>query len=147
MAKASVLKSLQKVNSSKYNELKEYLLQQADDLDFLQTLVTSIHEEPAINPSMNALNDAFNRLRFAGGFETPGRGIKMDTFLYQASKGALDDDDTGAKKGQVVNVIQTEPKAATHSRGARVTAEVVGAFFIDACFAAQRTMEQTNVSS
>ena len=51
------------------------------------------------------------------------------------------------QEGQVVNVIQTEPKAATHSRGARVTAEVVGASFIDACFAAQRTMEQTNVSS
>ena len=67
----------------------------------------------------------------------------MDTFLYQASKGALNDDDTGAKKEQVVNVIQTEPKAATHSRGDRVTAEVVGASFIDACFAAQRT----NVSS
>ena len=68
VAKASVLKILQKVNRSKYNELKEYLLQQADDLDFLQTLVTSINEEPAINPSMNALNDAFNRRRFADRF-------------------------------------------------------------------------------
>ena len=51
------------------------------------------------------------------------------------------------RRGQVVNVIQTEPKAATHSRAARVTAELVGASFIDACFAAQRTMEQISVSS
>ena len=98
MAKASVLKILQKVNRRKYNELKEYPLQQADDLDFLLTFLTSIHEEPAINPSMNALNDAFNRLRFAGRFETPGRGTKVDTFLYQASKGELNDDDTGNNK-------------------------------------------------
>ena len=37
MAKAPVLQILQKVNINKYNELKECLLQQADDLDFLQT--------------------------------------------------------------------------------------------------------------
>ena len=60
MAKASVLKILQIVIRSKYNELKEYSLQQAAYLDFLKTHVTSIHEEPAINPSINALNDAFN---------------------------------------------------------------------------------------
>ena len=59
----------------------------------------SINEEPAINPSMNALNDAFNRRRFAGRFKAPGQGIEMDTHLYQVSKGALDDDDTGTKKG------------------------------------------------
>ena len=99
MAKAPVLHILEKVNINKYNELKESLLQQADDLDFLQTLVTSVHDEPAINPSMNALNDAFNRRRFAGRFKTPGRGIEMDTLLYQASKGAQDDDDTGARRG------------------------------------------------
>ena len=99
MAKAPVLQILEKVNINKCNELKESLLQQADDLDFLQTLVTSVHDEPAINPSMNALNDAFNRRRFAGRFKTPGRGIEMDTLLYQASKGALDDDDTGTRRG------------------------------------------------
>ena len=61
MAKASILKILQKVNGSKYNELNEYLLPQADDLDFLRTLLTPMNEEPAISPSMNALNDTFNR--------------------------------------------------------------------------------------
>ena len=99
MAKAPVLQILEKVNIDKYNELKESLLQQADDLDFLQTLVTSVHDEPAINPSMNALNDAFNRRRFSGRFKTPGRGIEMDTLLYQASKGALDDDDKSTRRG------------------------------------------------
>ena len=48
---------------------------------------------------MNALNDAFNRRRFAGGFKMPGQIIEMDIFMYQASKGALDDDGTGTKKG------------------------------------------------
>ena len=71
----------------------------------------------------------------------------MDTFLYQASKVSLDDDDTGTKKGASGQRNTVEPKAATHSRGAPVTAEVVSASFIDACFSAQRTMEQTNVSS
>ena len=86
MAKASVLKSLQKVNRSKYNELKEYLLQQADDLDFLQSLVTSIHEEPAINPSMNALNDAFDRLRFAGGLKHRDEVLRWTHFCTRLQK-------------------------------------------------------------
>ena len=76
MAKAPVLQILEKVNIDKYNELKESLLEQADDLDFLQTLVTSVHDEPAINPSMNALNDAFNRRRFSGRFKRRGEVLR-----------------------------------------------------------------------
>ena len=98
MAKAPVLQILQKINIDKHRELREGLLQQADDLDFLQTLVTSVHDDPAINPTLNALTDAFNRRRFAGRFKTPGQGIEMDTLRYQASKGAKDDDDTDMKK-------------------------------------------------
>ena len=51
------------------------------------------------------------------------------------------------RRSKVVTVILTEPKAATHSREARVTAEGVAASVTDDCFSTQRTVEQTDVSS
>ena len=48
---------------------------------------------------MNAITDAFNRRRFAGRFRTAGRGIEMDTLLYQSTKGVQDDDDVTSTIG------------------------------------------------
>ena len=93
LSKAPILQILERINADRYKKLREGLLQQADDFDFLQTVITSVHDAPALNPSMNAITDAFNRRRFAGRFRTARRGIEMDTLLYQSTRGAKDDDD------------------------------------------------------
>ena len=101
LAKAPLLQILERINADRYKEVREGLLQQADDLDFLQTVVTSVHDAPALNPTMNAITDAFNRRRFSGRFRTAGRGIEMDTLLYQSTKGAKDDDDATSLVGNI----------------------------------------------
>ena len=72
LREAPLLQILERINPDRYKKLREGVLQQADDLDFLQTVVTSVHETPALNPTMNAITDAFNRRRFAGRFRTAG---------------------------------------------------------------------------
>ena len=99
LREAPLLQILESINPDRYKKLREGLLQQADDLDFLQTVVTSVHDAPALNPTMNAITDAFNRRRFVGRFRTAGRGIEMDTLLYQSTKGVKDDDDVTSLGG------------------------------------------------
>ena len=93
LAQAPVLQIIERVNGEKYQKLKERLLQQGDDLDFLQNVVKSATEEPALNPVTNAISDAFSRRRFSGRFKTPGKSLELDTLLHQSTKGTLDDDD------------------------------------------------------
>ena len=99
LSKAPILQIIERINADRYKKLREGLLQQADDFDFLQSVVTSVLESPSLNPSMNAITDAFNRRRFSGRFRTAGRGIEMDTLLYQSTKGVKDDDDISRPVG------------------------------------------------
>ena len=61
LSKAPPLQILEITNHQKYKEVLEGILQHEDDLDYLQTLITSSNNEPALNPTMNALNEAFTR--------------------------------------------------------------------------------------
>ena len=106
LREAPLLQILERINPDRYKKLREGLLQQADDLDFLQTVVTSVHDAPALNPTMNAITDAFNRRRFVGRFRTAGRGIEMDTLLYQSTKGVKDDDDVTSLVGNTARPSQ-----------------------------------------
>ena len=56
--KIPILKIVRYTNRAKYNNLLEALLHNADYLDYTPTLI-SVSNEPAINHSMNTLNDAF----------------------------------------------------------------------------------------
>ena len=98
LARAPILEIVRHVNSAKYKKLREALLQHADDLDYTQTLISSVCNEPAVNPSMNAVNDAFLRRRFAGRFKKEGGSVELDTLLHQATKGERDDDDMAGRK-------------------------------------------------
>ena len=106
LTKAPLLQILERINADRYKEVREGLLQQADDLDFLQTVVTSVHDAPALNPTLNAITDAFNRRRFSGRFRTAGRGMEMDTLLYQSTKGVKDDDDATSLVGNISGTSQ-----------------------------------------
>ena len=81
LSKAPILRMIEYFDEEKYRDLKECLLQQADDLDFLQGLVNTAIKEPSLNPAMNALNDAFGRRRFSKRFKTEGRSLELDALI------------------------------------------------------------------
>ena len=93
LGKAPLLQILEITNQQRYKEVWESMLQHEDDLDYLQTLITSANNEPALNPTMNALNEAFTRRWFSGRFRTAGRSIELDTIVNMYTKGEGDDDD------------------------------------------------------
>ena len=70
----------------------ESLLQHADDLDYLQTLITSLGKRCEINPSMNAVVDALKRRRFKGRLKSQGESVELDTLLHKGTKGDADED-------------------------------------------------------
>ena len=92
MAKASPLEMLKFVKWPHINQLTESLLRHADDLDFLQTLITSLGNRGELNPSLNAVHMAYSRRRFTGRFKTQNQSIELDTLLQQETRGTKDDD-------------------------------------------------------
>ena len=107
IGKAPPLQILEVTNQQRYKKVLEGMRQHEDDLDYLQTLITSANSEPALNPTMNALNDAFTRRWFSGRFRTAGRGIEVDTIVNMNTKGEGDDDDKTQK--------QKKPEAEANS--------------------------------
>ena len=86
------LQLLKFANEAKFNVLNESLCQLASDLDYLQSLTTSLSNETSLNPSMNAVCDAFSRRRTTRRFRSHGQSVELDTLLNQSRKGKRDDD-------------------------------------------------------
>ena len=86
------------VNKYAFEKISESLLQHADDLDYLQELVTSLGEKTELNPSMNAVVEAFMRKRFTGRFKREGQSVELDTLLHSSSKTAQDADEEVFRK-------------------------------------------------
>ena len=84
-----VLKFLDK---DKAAQIVEGLLQNADDLYYLQNLITSTGKQTSINPTMNAVVEAFVRRRITGRFKTAGQSVALYTLLQQSTKTGDDDD-------------------------------------------------------
>ena len=87
LAKASPLEILDFVKAPNRVRLTEALLRHADDLDYLQTLISSLGNRNELNPSMNAVCEAFSRRRFSGRFRRTGQTVELDTLLQQETKG------------------------------------------------------------
>lgn len=95
---ASPLSVIKFVNKPAFEKILEGLLQHADDLDYVQELVTSLGKKTEINPSMNAVVEAFMRKRFTGRFKREGQSVKLDTLLHSSSKTVNDTDEEVRKK-------------------------------------------------
>ena len=98
LGKAPLLQILELVDKARMKEVFDSLQQHTDDLDYLQSLITAASRDPAVNPSMNALNDAFKRRRFTGSFQSEGRSVELDTLVHMSTKGEQDDEDHDNKK-------------------------------------------------
>ena len=103
ISKAPLLQLLELTDKARKKEIFDNLQQHTDDLDYLQSLITSASSGPAVNPSMNALNDAFTRRWLTGSFQTEGRSIEIDTLVHMSTKGERDDEDRDDKVNSVGN--------------------------------------------
>ena len=92
LSKAPLFQVLEIANKSKLSEVLKGFSQHTEDLDYLQSLINSIGKHSALNPSLNAVCDAFIRRRFRGCFKTLAQGVELDTLLNQATKSSNDDD-------------------------------------------------------
>ena len=79
LGQASPLDVIQFVNKPLFEKISAGLLQHADDLDYVQELVTSLGVKTELNPSMNALVDIFMRKRFTGRFKREGQSVELET--------------------------------------------------------------------
>ena len=75
LAAAAPLEVLKAIKSPQVDRLIERVLRHADDLDFLQTLITSLGNRSEVNPSLNAIHEAYNRRRFSDRFKSQGQNI------------------------------------------------------------------------
>ena len=66
------------------------MLQHANDLDYVQELLTSLSTKASLNPSLNAVVNTFSRRRFKGCFKTEGQSVELDTLLQQTTKSTKD---------------------------------------------------------
>ena len=90
IAKAPVTQVVKLSNPKKFNALAEGCLQLAEDLDYIQTLISAVLREPSLNPALNALHDAFIRRRITKRFKAAGRGVELDMLLHGATRGVRD---------------------------------------------------------
>ena len=81
------------IDKEKSTHIVEGLLQNADDMDYLQSLITCIGKESSINPTMNAVADAFARRRISGRFKSGTQSVGLDILLRNSTKGPKDDDE------------------------------------------------------
>ena len=86
------------ISKERKEQVTEKLLQHADDLDYLQNLVTSLGREPGLNPLMNAVEEAYARRRFTGRFKTTGQSVRLDIMLHKSTRGTADDDESAAAR-------------------------------------------------
>ena len=91
------------VNKEKGEKITKVLLQHADDLDYLQDLLNSISKKGSLNPSLNAVVQAFSRRRFKGLFKSEGQSVVLDTLLYQGTKSEKDDEAPVVQKTKTPN--------------------------------------------
>ena len=73
-------------------------MQHAVDLDYVQELITSLGKRTELNPSMNAVVEAFMRKRFTGRFKRGEQSVELDTLLHSSSRTTYDADEEVGKK-------------------------------------------------
>ena len=93
LQEAPLIEVLEFLDNDRSTELKERLLQQADDLNYLQELISALGKEASLNPPLNAVIEAFNRRRFYNRFKTSGKSVELDILLNQSTQGTKDDDE------------------------------------------------------
>ena len=64
----------------------------AAELDFVQAVIDLVSTNDSLNPSMNAVAEAFRRRLLSGRFSTADHSIKVDALLFAGTKDVNDSD-------------------------------------------------------
>ena len=92
LGQAPMLEVMNFIDKQKGEQLVNALLQHADDLDYLQELISSVAKQSSLNPTLNAVAQAYSRRRFTGRFKAEGQSVDLDTLVHQSTKSSKDDD-------------------------------------------------------
>ena len=85
----SVLKLLDQVRAEELAALSDRV---TAELDFVQSTVDLVAAQDSLNPSMNAVAEAFKRRHVAGHFSAGEHNIKVDSLVYADTKSKNDYD-------------------------------------------------------
>ena len=85
----SVLKLLDRARAAELASLSATV---ASELDFVQSTVDLVAAKDSLNPSMNAVAEAFKRRHLTGRFSAGEHNIKVDSLVYADTKGTMDFD-------------------------------------------------------
>ena len=85
----SVFKLMNKVSASEVCSLAEKV---AAELDFVQESVDLVATKESLNPSMNAVAEAFRRRHLSGRFVSVNQNVKLDSLVYADTSSANDFD-------------------------------------------------------
>ena len=100
LGKMSPLNVLRLIDKTNEKALTAALLQHADDIDYVQSLLNVIGTETGVNPAMNAVADAFSRRRFSQRFKTGDQNVKLDALLNSECRVPADDDEAVGQKSR-----------------------------------------------
>ena len=84
-----VLKLLDKVKGDTLNTLLENV---SAELDFVQNVPDLVSSGDSLNPSLNAVADAFKRRQLTGQFVGDKNTVKVNALVYAETKGEHDND-------------------------------------------------------
>ena len=88
LGQAPMLEAMNFIGDKKGEQIAQALLQHADDLDYLQELTSSVAKKSSINPTLNAVVQAYTRRRF----KAEGQSVELETLVHQSTKTTKDDD-------------------------------------------------------
>ena len=97
LSEAPPLAVLMLINKKFGNWVSNNLLQQGNDLDFVQNVVTAIGNYAEINPTMHSVLQGFNRRRHGGRFKEGSQDIEMDRLRF-SHKASEEDSDVKQEK-------------------------------------------------
>ena len=92
LGRASPLTVLQLCFGSQEFDWAESLLQNADDLDFVQDTLTAVGESHTLNPIFNGVLAGFNRRRRYQRFKFGHHTLELDRLRYATTASSLDSD-------------------------------------------------------
>ena len=92
LSDAPPLAVLTLINKKFGNWVSNNLLQQSNDLDFVQNVITAIGNYAEINPTMHAVLQGFNRRRHVGRFKVGSQDIEMDRLRFSHKASGKDSD-------------------------------------------------------
>ena len=101
---------LQLCYNSRGIDFADHMLQHADDLDFVQDILTATGNSSSLNPILNGVLAGFNRRRRYRRFKYDHQNLEMDRLRFAGTKSVKDGD------LQAVDITELKKEGQTETR-------------------------------